>query len=228
MDTFPINILDLIALLIIISSGIVSSFKGFVKEGLSILAWVGAIFSSIYTSPLFFEISQLLIENKTLSEFATYITTFIIVLVTLSITIRSLTVYVKSSSLNNLDKSLGFLFGILKGVMILSVVLIIFDWFSTQNERPYLVNKAKLLPIIDTTSKVLIGTLPKDFVKRYNISINEGDKSLDAYDLDKKIDKLTKKNLSKNIDQKKNGGYNQGTRKRMDRLFQSTQEGEKN
>ena len=227
MDPFPINILDLISLLIIISSGIISSFRGFVKEGLSIAAWVGAIFSSIYISPFFFEASQLLIENKILSEFATYISTFIFVLVTLSITIRSLTVYVKSSALNNLDKSLGFLFGILKGVIILSVILIIFDWFSTENERPHLINKAKLLPIVDTTSKILISTLPKDFVQRYNIYIDESDKSLDGYDLEKKIDELTKKNSSKNVDEKKDGGYNQGTRNRMDRLFQSTQETEK-
>ena len=227
MDPFPINILDLISLLIIISSGIISSFRGFVKEGLSIAAWVGAIFSSIYISPFFFEASQLLIENKILSEFATYISTFIFVLVTLSITIRSLTVYVKSSTLNNLDKSLGFLFGILKGVIILSVILIIFDWFSTENERPHLINKAKLLPIVDTTSKILISTLPKDFVQRYNIYIDESDKSLDGYDLEKKIDELTKKNSSKNVDEKKDGGYNQGTRNRMDRLFQSTQETEK-
>ncbi len=227
MDPFPINILDLISLLIIISSGIISSFRGFVKEGLSIAAWVGAIFSSIYISPFFFEASQLLIENKILSEFATYISTFIFVLVTLSITIRSLTVYVKSSTLNNLDKSLGFLFGILKGVIILSVILIIFDWFSTENERPHLINKAKLLPIVDTTSKILISTLPKDFVQRYNIYIDESDKSLDGYDLEKKIDELTKKNTSKNVDEKKDGGYNQGTRNRMDRLFQSTQETEK-
>ena len=229
MDTFPINVLDFISLLVIILSGIISSFRGLVKEGLSIAAWVGAIFSSIYISPFFFQLSLLLIENKTLSEFLTYLATFIIVLITLSIIIRSLTVYVRSSTLNNLDKSLGFLFGIMKGLIILSVVLIIFDWFSTTKERPYAVNEAKLLPIIDTTSRILISTLPKTFIQRYNIYIDKSENILEGNNLEEKIDKLnSKKHSSKNVDKTDDSGYSQGTRRRMDRLFQSNQKNEEN
>ena len=108
-------------------------------------------------------------------------------------------------------------------------VLIIFDWFSTTKERPYVVNEAKLLPIIDTTSRILISTLPKTFIQRYNIYIDKSENILEGNNLEEKIDKLSsKKHSSENVDKTDDSGYSQGTRRRMDRLFQSNQENEGN
>ena len=223
MDTFPINLLDLISLIIIILSAIISSLKGFVRESLSIVAWIGAIFCSVYLSPYFFDISLSFITNNVLAEIITYITTFVIVLVTLSMITRSLSIYIRSTALNNLDKSLGFIFGLIKGLIILSIILIIFDWFSLDKKRPVIITSAKILPAVDVTSQLLINTLPDNFLLRYNIDKKDNKVNFKNNDFQEKINKLTKPEAADNIIENKNGGYNQGNRKSMDRLFQTNQ-----
>ena len=223
MDTFPINLLDLISLIIIILSAIVSSLKGFVRESLSIFAWIGAIFCSIYLSPYFFNISLSFITNNILAEIITYILTFVIVLTTLSMVTRSLSIYIRSTALNNLDKSLGFIFGLIKGLIFLSITLIIFDWFSIEKKRPTLITSAKILPAVDMTSQLLINTLPDKFLSRYNIDKKDNKTNFKTNDFQEKINKLTKPEVPDNIIENENGGYNQGNRRSMDRLFQTNQ-----
>ena len=68
METLGLNVADLAILFVIGSSGIISLFRGFTKEFLSLLLWVFAFFAAVglegYVTPKFLT----LLEMKKLQE----------------------------------------------------------------------------------------------------------------------------------------------------------------
>ena len=60
METLGLNVTDLVILFVIGSSGIISLFRGFTKEFLSLLLWVFAFFAAVglegHVTPKIFEI----------------------------------------------------------------------------------------------------------------------------------------------------------------------------
>jgi membrane protein required for colicin V production len=88
---------------------------------------------------------------------------FLIVLLILSIATHAVARAIQKSALGNLDRSLGFVFGIARAVVILAVGLVITDWL-TERERPSWMENAKTLPVIEMAAEGLISVLPPSFM----------------------------------------------------------------
>src|SRR3546814_7495107 len=52
MDSLPINLADLIVIVVLLVSGVFAFVRGFVHEVLAIASWVGAAFVTLYAYPL--------------------------------------------------------------------------------------------------------------------------------------------------------------------------------
>jgi membrane protein required for colicin V production len=121
------NIVDGAVALIVIISAILAYSRGFVREGMSIVGWVAAALLAFAfgprAAPLVREIpfiSDFLGDNCELAVFA-------LALVVASVITPLFSSVVQRSALGGLDQGLGFLFGVVRGVVLVAVALIVFD-----------------------------------------------------------------------------------------------------
>jgi membrane protein required for colicin V production len=73
---------------------------------------------------------------------------FLVTLVFLSIFTNMLSSRVKGSELNALDRSLGFVFGLLRGAVLVCLLFIGVQWLVKPDQQPDWVRNARSLPLV--------------------------------------------------------------------------------
>src|SRR5690348_9186449 len=123
MSSLPINGLDLTVGLVLLISALLAFLRGFVQETLSVGAWIGATFGALYGVRYVHPYAREVIPLDWAADAAATVVLFLLILFVLSIATNMIAQTVQRSSLNPLDRSLGFLFGIMRGAVILCVAL---------------------------------------------------------------------------------------------------------
>lgn len=226
MDALPISGLDLAVIVIVLLSAVLAFMRGFVHEVLSVTAWIGAIFAVIYGLPELRHFARDMIPNQFIADSAAGIVIFLIVLVVLSILTKMLSKTIQASALNNLDRSLGFVFGLVRGAVILAALLMITDWVVAGEPRPTWVQSAKTLPVIDETANIVRDLLPETFMAAEDTVKDASQTTREALELKETFDKLTQPppGSDPNAPKKPDGAYEDDIRQGMDRLFQTNQD----
>ncbi len=226
MESFPINGLDLAVLIILLLSGLLAFMRGFVHEILSVAAWVGAIFAVIYGIPELRHIARGMVPNELIADSATGVVIFLGVLVVLSVLTKILSKSIQASALNNLDRSLGFVYGLVRGAVIFAAVLIIIDWVVNEAPRPEWVRSAKTLPVIEVTADVIRSVLPETFMAVEDAAKEASDSAREAIELKETFDKLTQPPPGPDPDAETqpDGAYDEDVRGGMNRLFETNQD----
>lgn len=226
MDSLPVNGLDLAVGIILLLSAILAFMRGFVHEVLSITAWIGAIFAVIYGMPQLRPFARDQIANELIADAATGVVIFLVVLVILSIVTKIVAKSIQASALNNLDRSLGFVYGLARGAVIFAAILIIVDWVVAEGTRPSWVRSAKTLPMIEMTADVIRDVLPEAFIAAEDAAKEASDSAREAMELKETFDKLTQPPPGADPDapQAPEGAYEDDIRRNMDRLFQTNQD----
>ncbi len=136
----------LVAVLII--SGVLAFVRGFIQEVLSIGAWIGAIVATIFGLPHVKPIAREFIPHTLLADVVAGGAIFLVTLVFLSIFTNMLSSRVKGSALNALDRSLGFVFGLLRGAVLVCLLFIGVQWLVKPDQQPDWVRNARSLPLV--------------------------------------------------------------------------------
>jgi len=111
------NGLDFAILGVFFVSTLIGAMRGFTKEILSLFSWGGAISLSYIFLPVGRSLVQPYIGNPMMADGAALFCTFIISLILLSIIANIIASYIHESSFRGVDHSLGFGFGMLRGVV---------------------------------------------------------------------------------------------------------------
>lgn len=145
MDGF--TIIDGVVAAVIILSAILAYARGFVRESLAILGWIGAaIVAFLFAGtmrPLIAQIPVLrdfLGDNCELSMIAGFAVVFALALVVFSIITPLFSSVVQRSALGGIDQGMGFLFGVARGVLLVAVAFIIYDRVMTSQTIPMVEN----------------------------------------------------------------------------------------
>jgi membrane protein required for colicin V production len=132
MDGF--TLIDGIVALVIVVSALLAYSRGFVREALSIAGWIGAaILASVFASqaePLVKElpvIGRFIGESCELAIIAAFAAVFALALVIMSIITPLFSSLVQRSVLGGLDQGIGFLFGVLRGIVLVAVAFFVYD-----------------------------------------------------------------------------------------------------
>ncbi len=122
-----------VALLVLIS-GVLAYSRGFLREIMAILGWVvaaiAAFFLATRAEPLVKEIpllSDFLGESCELSIIAAFAIVFAVALVIVSIFTPLFSSAVQRSALGGIDQGFGFLFGVLRGLVLVAIALVVYD-----------------------------------------------------------------------------------------------------
>lgn len=110
--------------IILISSGI-SVVRGFIKEVLSLISWIVAIWVAFM---FFANLATLLtpyIETATLRLFIAFFVLFVVTLILGALVNHLISQLVEKTGLSGTDRALGVIFGILRGVAIVTILVLV-------------------------------------------------------------------------------------------------------
>ncbi|MDT1063860.1 CvpA family protein [Paracoccus sp. CPCC 101403] len=132
MDGF--TIIDGIVAVVIILSAILAYARGFVRESLAILGWIGAAVLAFIFAPTVRPmvaqvpgLNKFLADSCELSTIAAFAAVFALALVLFSIITPLFSSVVQRSALGGVDQGMGFLFGVARGVLLVAVAFIVYD-----------------------------------------------------------------------------------------------------
>jgi membrane protein required for colicin V production len=170
------NPLDIAVIVIIVLSAVFAFARGFVREALSIVAWVGAAAITIYGfNPVLLAVSPI-VNNVLLAQLIAGFGLFVVSLIILTIITGFFARMVRSSALSPIDRTLGFIFGLARGVLIVCLAYLALDFFP-QADRPAWIKDAKSAPFLQRGAERLRGFLPESW-KIKNASLDDAIQAL--------------------------------------------------
>lgn len=155
-----VNWLDIGIILVLLASAVFAYFRGLTQEVLSIVGWVGAIFATIYGFPLVQPYARTLTDYAIVADFGAGIVLFVVSLAILSLITRVVSARIRASALNAVDRSLGFLFGLLRGALIVCVAYLAFDFLYPLKEPPKWITEARSMTLVRPGAAFLTALIP--------------------------------------------------------------------
>ena len=162
------TIVDGVVALVIVVSAILAYSRGFVREVMSIAGWiVAAILAYMFApkaEPLVREIPVLgnfLGDSCELAIIAAFAAVFALALVIVSIFAPLFSSAVQRSALGGLDQGLGFLFGVLRGLLLVAVALVVYDRAVTGEAIP-MVDNSRTAQVFASVQDSLNDQIPED------------------------------------------------------------------
>jgi membrane protein required for colicin V production len=139
MDGF--TIIDGVVALLILLSAVLAYARGIVRETLAIVGWVvAAIVAFTFApkvQPLVEEIpvvGTILGDSCELSVIAAFAAVFAVALVIAALFTPLFSSVVHRSAIGGLDQGAGFLFGVLRGILLIAVAFFVYDTIMTGQE----------------------------------------------------------------------------------------------
>ncbi len=153
---FDLTILDYIYIGIILLSTVWATIRGGVYETIATLAWVVAAVAARFASPWLDTLLQSwfkLSESTVGTTVASYFIVFFIILILTSFINQRLREKIQRSILNVTDKTLGVIFGIVRGILVMGVIYWCALWYySDTPTTPNWLTNARTRPIMQMTA----------------------------------------------------------------------------
>ncbi|WP_193221922.1 CvpA family protein [Amylibacter sp. SFDW26] len=161
--------------IVILVSAILAYSRGLVREVLSIAGWIAAAVAAFIfapqAEPLVREIpylSDIIGPSSELSIIASFAIVFAIALILASVFTPIFSGLVQRSAIGGLDQGLGFAFGVLRGLVLVLVGLIVYDYIGAKHD---LVEKSKTKELLagsqERTQELIPTQAPQWIVDRY-------------------------------------------------------------
>jgi membrane protein required for colicin V production len=158
----PITLLDFILIGVMLVSALLAMIRGFMREILSIAAWVIAAVATLYAYSRLLPYAKTYFNNDIIAAGAVIGGTFLGTLLIVSIITVRFSDMVLDSRVGALDRTLGFLFGLARGLIIVVVAFLFFAWLVPPRTQPSWVANAKSRVVLQSTGDWLISMLPDD------------------------------------------------------------------
>ena len=174
------NLIDVGLLLVVLVSMAIGIFRGLVREVLSIATWALSVIISMKYYTEFSGYLTGITDNETLRSGIAIGIIFIACLIIGTIISHLISTLVKSTGLSGTDRLLGFIFGFLRGALVVAIIALIVNFtdFSENNMWKNSIVTKQIEPL----SNWLKSFIPKHVMKKVtdneanNVSNNEANK----------------------------------------------------
>lgn len=158
-----LTLLDIILIAVMVISGLLAMVRGLVREVFAIASWVIAAVVTLYAYPHVLPYAKQYIAQDTFAMAASVGGVFLITLLVVSIITVRISDLILDSRIGALDRTLGFLFGLARGFLIMVVAFLFFNWL-VQNEQgqPEWIRNAHARVVLQSAGDWLISVLPED------------------------------------------------------------------
>lgn len=156
-----ITAFDIVVGLLVLISALLATMRGLTREVLSLATWGGSALFAWYMYANYPDLARQYVDQQIVADIATVLVSFIVALIVLHLLTMWIADLIVDSKIGPLDRSLGFIFGGLRGVLI-AVALVIFGQFLFANTVDQWGRNSKSLPILNQLGDDLISLLPDD------------------------------------------------------------------
>ena len=157
----PITLLDGILVGFTLVSAMLAMVRGLSREILSIASWIAAAAAAYFFYPLVLPYVQPYIDNEQIAMVAAAGAVFVVALIIVTLITMKVADWIIDSRIGALDRTLGFLYGAARGVLVVAVGLLFFNWLVGANTPAWIAN-AKSRPLLESIGATLEGLLPDD------------------------------------------------------------------
>lgn len=158
------TVFDYVVSGIFLVSIVLSIFRGFVREALSIAGWVVAFIVASAYSSLFEQFLPAEITGETLRISIAFVLTFLAVLLITALAIMLLTTLIKGIGLGFIDRLFGSVFGFLRALAIVTLLVLIAGLTTIPNQLFW--QQAVLSRPLEAVAIQVLPWLPNDLSKR--------------------------------------------------------------
>ena len=140
--------IDWIILVVLSSSIVLSLWRGFAREAVSLAGWVAAF---VFANMFVVELANVLmrwIDNVTGSYIAAYALLFVGTLLVAGVISKLSAQLIKVSGLSLLDRVLGTVFGLARGIIMIVVAVYVLQHLVAPQDLQFL-HESQLMPYVD-------------------------------------------------------------------------------
>lgn len=228
MTTITPFITDIIIVAVLLFSAIIAFVRGFVKEVLTIFSLVGAALGAFLWGP---ELSPMmknmteslaegdknlvwgLIPHEIFVMVLSYGLVFVLVFIVFSVLSHFIGKAVQGVGLGAVDRTLGFVFGIARGLIILALINVPVMALLGNSDRPAWLKDAKTMILVDKTSHAIMELDPSSLVGKEDKKVIRIEKSEDELKI----------KTEPNRPQETGSGYTETERDTLDSLIEQVE-----
>ncbi|MFC4351663.1 CvpA family protein [Fodinicurvata halophila] len=215
MDNLPINAVDLAILVVLVLSGLLAFSRGFVHEFLGLIAWIGAALVTLHFFLPAQAIARDIIAIEILADIAAGLVLFLVALFFFSLISRTIGKRVRESSIGFLDRSLGLLFGLARGALVVCLLWLVLSWLMPPADRPQWVQEARALPLLESGAELIRDVVPQELVLPGEDT--RGQETVDP------VPPLQPDTSNGETEEEEQSGYTDDSRREMNRLMEQQQ-----
>ncbi|MBP9692525.1 MAG: CvpA family protein [Alphaproteobacteria bacterium] len=156
--------LDLAIIVLIGLSILIGVLRGATREVLGIVGWIGAFATVFYGLPLFRPLAQHYIHNHMIADALVAVILFILSLAVFILISRLISSRVKGSLLGGMDRSLGLVFGFIRGLFLVCLVYLAIGFFYPPDKIPDAIKHARFTPWLAQGAQELKHLIPKTYL----------------------------------------------------------------
>ena len=153
---FDLTTLDYVYVAVLVLSTVWATIRGGIFETVATLSWVIAAFAARFISPLVDKLLQSwfdLSASTVGTLVASYFVVFFVILMLVGFFNQRLREKIQNSIMNVTDRTLGIIFGLIRGIVIMGVVYWCALWYYSDAPRPApWVENARTRPIMQLTA----------------------------------------------------------------------------
>lgn len=154
------NTLDIVVVLVMLLSAGFAYMRGFVRELLAIVAWIGAGLITFYGYIYVVPFAERFLPKGPIANIAAGAAVFLIALIVLSIITGSVSKRVSQSGMSSFDRLFGLLFGLVRGAVLVSLGFIALNWYFPDKSEPKWVIEARSRPFLEAGANMLESLVP--------------------------------------------------------------------
>lgn len=157
---------DWILLAVLVLSMMVGLWRGLVYEVLSVLGWLAAFFLAQLFAPKVAELLPMQSAAEPVRYAVAFVLTFIAAVFTAGLLAALIKKVVAAIGLRPVDRILGGLFGLVRGVVLLLAVTVAMDMTNLKSAEAWQASRGA--PVLSSTLAILKPALPEEFAKYLN------------------------------------------------------------
>jgi membrane protein required for colicin V production len=161
------TLLDFILFGIMGVSGLLAVMRGFTREILSLVAWGLALLAGYFASQQQQLVDLVLpyIDKPTAAQIAIAVAAFLITLIVISIISVRISDMVVDSSAGAIDRTLGFVYGLLRGLVLVGLAYLFYGYLQPPQRQEEWVKGAYTYGIVQKTADMIRGFMPPDIAE---------------------------------------------------------------
>lgn len=154
------TLLDWILLAIVLISTLIALVRGFVKETISLITWIAAFWIALAFSGPASGLVPEAVDIPSARMAIAFVALFVIVLILGGIINWSVSKLVESTGLSGTDRSVGMVFGLMRGVLIVAGLILLAGFTALPQEEWW--GTSTLIPHFQVVAEWILAVLPAE------------------------------------------------------------------